>query len=582
MKLLSHFLGGYLVSKFIFPDLSAFHSTHLFVGVASSATSIGIITNVLSSKKKMSTPEGVTTLAAAIFDDVISIILFAIVLGVSELHNTNDASSSISAVKIIIITIKAIALWAGSTIIGIVCSRKISYWIKKTTKNTIHMALFVFGMTLIIGGVFEILGLSIIVGAYIVGLTISNTDLSYVIQEKLFPISKFFIPIFFIVSGMKVNIPEFLNPSVLFLGILLSFAAIITKFIGSAIPSFFLGFNSLGSTRIGIGMVSRGEVSLIVGSFALSAGFITSSLYSAIMFMIISSAFVTSIVAQTLYTSQKMGTKKTIKSEDHSVEVDIEDPKLTRFIVDDFLLLMEEESFFINKIRSKEKNIYHIRKNAMFITMHVHSKGKIVFLSDIQSVPFFQTALYEAAMNITASAHILEKKIKIFNEKTIKKQEVSLPLVSSPEKIDIKSVLSPFLILLQIKSKTKKEVIEELINLIDKGGFLHDKQVFLNDILERENTFSTGLEKGVAFPHAKSIACKEPKIVIGIKKEGIDFDSMDKQPSNIFILFAIPKDFAYLGILSQVTKFLNDAIFREKLLACTSETSVVDLFCSYS
>ena len=120
------------------------------------------------------------------------------------------------------------------------------------------------GIALIVGGLFEQAGLAMIVGAYVVGLSLSKTDISFAIQNALHPLYNFFVPIFFVVMGMLVDIRVFADMNVLKVGLVFSLLAILAKVVGCALPAIFMNFNMIGSLRIGAGMVPRGEVALII------------------------------------------------------------------------------------------------------------------------------------------------------------------------------------------------------------------------------------------------------------------------------------------------------------------------------
>ena len=91
-----------------------------------------------------------------------------------------------------------------------------------------------------------------------------------------------------------------------------------------------------------------------------------------------------------------------------------------------------------------------------------------------------------------------------------------------------------------LKGSTKDEILEELLSLLCRSGNIEDREMVLNALKEREATMSSGLEKGIAIPHAKTNGVKETCVAIGLKKEGIDFNSLDGQPAKIFIMLASP------------------------------------------
>lgn len=121
---------------------------------------------------------------------------------------------------------------------------------------------------------------------------------------------------------------------------------------------------------------------------------------------------------------------------------------------------------------------------------------------------------------------------------------------------------------LNLTSNTKLEVIDELVNILDKAGKLNNKEEFKNAILAREAQSSTGLEEGIAIPHGKTSAVKTPSIAFGLSKKGIDYDSLDGESSKLFFMIAAPADAtdSHIETLSQLTMMLLEDDVREALL----------------
>ena len=121
-----------------------------------------------------------------------------------------------------------------------------------------------FGLALLVAGFFEQAGLAMIVGAYVMGLCLSKTDIAFALQRSLGGLYDFLVPVFFVVMGMLVDIRVLADFHVLKFGLIYSVLAILAKIIGCGLPAYFMNFNLLGATRIGIGMIPRGEVALII------------------------------------------------------------------------------------------------------------------------------------------------------------------------------------------------------------------------------------------------------------------------------------------------------------------------------
>lgn len=143
----------------------------------------------------------------------------------------------------------------------------------------------------------------------------------------------------------------------------------------------------------------------------------------------------------------------------------------------------------------------------------------------------------------------------------------------------IKNMLSKECINLNLKATTKSEVIDELIDILFKANKLNDKEEFKKVILARESQSSTGLEEGIAIPHGKTSAVKIPSIAFGLSKGGIDYDSLDGEPSKLFFMIAAPANAndTHIETLSQLTTLLLDDDVRENLLNCKNSEDVFNI-----
>ena len=132
---------------------------------------------------------------------------------------------------------------------------------------------------------------------------------------------------------------------------------------------------------------------------------------------------------------------------------------------------------------------------------------------------------------------------------------------------------------LNLKGKTKSEIIDEMVDLLYSAGKLNDKEEYKKEILKREAQSSTGLEEGIAIPHAKTSAVKIPSIAFGLSKEGVDYESLDGEPSKLFFMIAAPANASdtHIEVLSKLTTMLLDDTIREKLLNVTSAKEVLEI-----
>ena len=128
-------------------------------------------------------------------------------------------------------------------------------------------------------------------------------------------------------------------------------------------------------------------------------------------------------------------------------------------------------------------------------------------------------------------------------------------------------------------SNDKPDVLRELVQILKDAGEIDDFDTALKAVQEREEKGSTGLEKGIAVPHAKTDAVTSLKLAIGIAPEGIDFDAMDKQPSKLFFLLLAPPGQAgpHVEALSEIAKLANSTSFCKALINADNAQEVVEL-----
>lgn len=574
MGILSAFIYKVFILKSSFTIMDP---STLFLGVMSTATSVGITARILSERKKLETPEGVSILSAAVVDDVLGIIFLAIILGIV---NTSSSLNKIDWGKIAIVGIKAILVWIGATFIGLLFSQKLSKTLK-LFKHRVSIAIMALGLSLIVSGLFEEAGLALIIGAYVTGISLSNTDISILIREILQPISEFLIPIFFCVMGMLVNVRELLNFKILIFGIIYLVFAIIGKVIGCGGPSLLFNFNLLGALRIGSGMIPRGEVALIIAGIGLSANFINQEIFGVSIFMTLFTTIIAPLLMVKLFTLQKSGSKKIEKEEDtyKTISYKFPDSNISELVLGYILKLFEDEGFFIH-IVNKSEEIYNVRKDTSFITIEKNGEEIILSYFEEDDLKLINAIFIEVLANIEKIIKSLQKPID--REKAIEQfigtasnDEKNLQKKSSGE---FTSYFSKLLIIPELKSNTKEEVIKELVDRIILFNPGYDKDKILKDVMERERSMSTGMQYGIALPHAKTEAVDKLICAIGISKKGIDFNALDKKPSHIFFLVLSPKgeNVSHLKFMAYIASILTKEK-REKLIKAKSIDEIYNI-----
>jgi Kef-type K+ transport system membrane component KefB len=265
---LGAFVTGDLLTLMFAPSLGH-HDWHfmskipLFMGTISVATSVGITARVLSEKEKLDTPEGVTILAGAVIDDVLGIIVLAIVLAMPE-----GGEGGVDWGQIGGVATKAFGIWLVATALMIALAKPLKRFFGVLKGEGVVPATAL-GIALVLSGIMESFGLAMIIGAYVAGLGLAKEeDLAHRLDRQIRPMYNVIVPAFFCVMGMLVNFEAM--KGALFFGIVFSVVAIFSKVIGCGLPTYLVKFNTRGALRVGFGMLPRGEVALIVAGVGLS------------------------------------------------------------------------------------------------------------------------------------------------------------------------------------------------------------------------------------------------------------------------------------------------------------------------
>ncbi|MDR3598652.1 fructose PTS transporter subunit IIA, partial [Clostridium sp.] len=132
---------------------------------------------------------------------------------------------------------------------------------------------------------------------------------------------------------------------------------------------------------------------------------------------------------------------------------------------------------------------------------------------------------------------------------------------------------------LDFNPSTKEQCINELVDLMDKTGNLNNKEEYKKAILAREELSTTGIGDGIAIPHGKTKAVKKASLAAAICKKGVDYDSLDGQPANLFFMIAVPdnNDNLHLEVLARLSTILMDETFRNNLINCSDRDEFLKL-----
>lgn len=569
-------IGG-VVFSFVLGDLVGVLLLHtnfmdvrcLFLGIMSTATSVGITARILSDKKKMDSPEGVTILASAVFDDVLGIILLAVILGVVAVLNGTGAS--ISGVEIAKIAGKAFGIWLVFTALGLIFSKQIAKFLK-FFKHSYDFSICALGLGLLLAGVFEKQGLAMIIGAYVTGLSLSSTDIAPIIQERIRGLYDFFVPIFFAVMGMMVNVGEMLSKDVLIFGAIYTVVAILAKVFGCAFPAMLMGFNFKGGLRIGCGMIPRGEVALIIAGIGLTAGILDEKLFGVVILMTLVTTLVAAPFLNFSLSLPGRGTRKETTTEDGiTLSWDFGSDEIADLVVDMLLKNLRNEGFYVQMMNINE-GISQARKGSTVLSIK-EEENIVTIETSAEAEAFVKTSMYEMILGVIDLINNLKKG---FDGIALKKDILDSDATDADSDNQFKKLIKPEVIIANSKAETKDDLLKEMVLLLSNTGNVRDWELVLSDVLSREKIMSTGMEKGIAIPHAKSDGVIAPCVAVCVKKDGIDFGSIDKEPSKIFFMIVSPKkaNSPHLQMLASISSIVRNKETLSKILEAKNSDEI--------
>ena len=290
------FLGGTWASFYYgFP----LYWEAIFVGTILTATSVSISAQTLIELKVLRSKEGTTILGAAVIDDVLGIILLGVITALSAVGAAEEAETAGVG------TVLGILFWISLYFVAFwfIGRRYLERWCERVSKLPASQALLAFVLVVAFSYALAaevIAHLAAITGSYMAGVLFAQTRFKEEINAKIHPLTySLFVPIFFVSIGLQANARE-LGAELGFL-VTIVLLAIITKIGGSFLGARFNGFDNIQSLRVGVGMVSRGEVGLIVAGVGLGRAIISQEMFSVMVIMVLVTTMITPLMLRYVF-----------------------------------------------------------------------------------------------------------------------------------------------------------------------------------------------------------------------------------------------------------------------------------------
>jgi len=281
-------MGGLVALPFGYRGQAA-----LFLGIILTATSVSISAQTLLELGVLRTREGIALLGAAVVDDVLVIVLLSVFLALT------GGTTGIGAVALVIVNMLLYLALAG--VLGWFVLPRLARWVDRQPISE-GLAAMVLVSALLFAWAAEVVGgLAAITGAFIAGVGLGRSTLRDKIEQKMHAITyAFLVPVFFVSIGLEANAREIAGPTLPFL-VVLFVVAVVSKLIGAGLGARLSGFTTGEALRVGIGMVSRGEVGLIVASVGIREGIIPQEVFSVVVILVLLTTLITPILLRAVF-----------------------------------------------------------------------------------------------------------------------------------------------------------------------------------------------------------------------------------------------------------------------------------------
>ena len=294
-------IGGLAIAHFYaIPELSEGTSgtvflQNIFIGIILTATSVSITVETLKEMGKLNTSAGTAILGAAIIDDILGIIALTVISSLTD-----------TSVKVGFVLMKIAGFFIFAIIVGFISYKIFKAWSNYENRDRRRFIIASFVFCLLLSYISEeVFNVADITGAFIAGLVLSNIDRKEFISNRLNIVSYALLsPVFFASIGLKIVLPE-MDFNIVMFAVLLTIIAVLTKIIGAGIGARLCKFSPRESYQIGVGMVSRGEVALIVASKGAALGLISTAMLGPVVIVVVVTTIIAPILLKLAFREKK-------------------------------------------------------------------------------------------------------------------------------------------------------------------------------------------------------------------------------------------------------------------------------------
>ena len=536
----------------------------LYLCVAAVFSTASLAARALAGRRKLESPEGLGMMSAAVADRLAGMVVLAVAAGALAVWKHNAGLSVPMLFTLAALRTAALALPFG--LLGWMVARQLSLPPRRHVHPDGIPALLLAG-GLIVAGLFSRSGLALMAAAFACGLVLAGTDWRQAIQDRTAFLHAAFLPVCFALLGMRLDFSALNAPAVWGFAAIFLVAAVGGKLVGAWLPARLAGFNTRGWIRVGTGLLPRGEVCLAIAAFGLFSGILVPAALAALLLLVLATSAAVGPLLALVFGGDGHGVREPVRlCPPRQLRFTFTSPGAPRALLERLIDVLETEGFHV-QLLNRHAAIYQLGKERAVIGLRPEGLSLIVDCAD-EDQPLINSAMLEVLAGIENHLRELRQPLDAAELRRNVVRDVAARRVpdKTPGGLLNVNTLRPRLL-----ADTKAAAISELIELLDDEGLVSDRHEALSAVIAREEGMSTGLENGIAMPHARTNAVDRLVCAVGIKPEGIDFGTLDNSRVRIVILLLAPADAPapQLQAIAFFSRILNEQ-GRAALLACDS------------
>jgi Kef-type K+ transport system membrane component KefB/mannitol/fructose-specific phosphotransferase system IIA component (Ntr-type) len=535
--------------------------------VVMATSSVGMLARMLAARQRLESPAGTVALTAALADNVAGLFLFTVFSGAY-------AAARLGArVDAYLLASMAVRTLLGCAVIAL-CGLPIARWVNGLAlrERAYPLAFAVAAACLLVAaGAAGAMGLPALAGAYVTGLVFATTDLRYEIRERLDFFSAVLVPACFAALGMLID-PRLLmsGGACAYLGVFMA-VAVATKGLGNAAAAWlFAGLNRTGCLRVSAALLPRGELTLALLAAAVCMGALPEAAGNALLpelLLVALTCLCGPRLVEPLFARGGSGTRKPSEApEPVKLVYQFSSHQAAMLMINRAVEIFEDDGFYAHRLNRYQA---HYRVSRAGQAVHLSAEaGTVTIECSERERSLINAVMLELSSGVEQSLRELQKPLDdvLLRKNLQRAAPASAAAVASSM---LKNRFAAETLKPRLLATTKQGAISELVSLLYENGLVMDRERAVQTVFGREQGLSTGLEHGLAIPHARTDAVSRLVCAIGLKKEGLDFDAADGKPTRIVVLVLAPDNASapQLQLIAQVCRQLDEK-GRAALLAC--------------